>query len=194
MYHTSRLYRDWETFDQWFYNSEHHNYQTVKFTELLTHLRGIVNQQPAVPGLSGSGAYTLNQHQYNYGLGGTIKEHNDSFDTLISAVNVTNITPVGVIEFAENQYNSLMLMVRDIFNRSNLSLFADYSSASLINQGANISKIVIESYAMNDFATAVYGDTSAYDVSTNTGVKNWIITPPIMGLSPYYVPHKSVVS
>lgn len=180
---------DWGDVDQWVFNPEQHNRQVVKLSQLVTHFRTILTSQPSQPGLLGGGIYTLTQDQYNYGLGGTIKEYNDSFDTLISAVNVTNTTPVGVMDFASQEYASNLLSVRDLYNKSAGTLFTDVSQASLLDQNKFIAETVIATYENNDFTAQIYGDTTAYDPVTGLGVRNWIATAPMFGLSPLYRPH-----
>mgnify|MGYP005834838259 CR=1 FL=1 len=183
---------DWEVVDQWMYNSEHSNRKRISYSQLVTHLRSIIDGQPKIPGLQGGGIYTLTQNEFNYAVGGTIKEHNDSFDTLISAVNVNNVTPIGVIEFASREYASCLLRVRDIFNKSIVDLLGNYSRESIANLPATVSERVINTYELNDFASSIYGDTSAYDPETGLGVKNWIATIPMFGLGPRYIPHMSL--
>ena len=180
---------DWGVVDQWFYNPEHHNRKTVKFSQIVTHFRTILEAQPRIPGLLGGGIYTLTQNDYDYGVGGTIKEHNDSFDTLISAVNVTNVTPLGVIDFATQEYASGLLFIRDLFNKMTIELFSDYSRASLSDFAGYIDDLIIARYENNDFTAQIYGDTLAYDPQTGKGVRNWITTIPMMGLGPKYRPH-----
>lgn len=180
---------DWEVVDQWFYNPEHQNKQFVEYSQLITHFRTILSNQPKIPGLIGGGVFTLTQNEVDYGLGGTIKEHNDGFDTLISAVNVTNTTPVGVIEFAEQEYASSLLTIRDLFNKSVIDLFTNVSPESLQNFTTFVNNFVIERYENNDFTAQIYGDTVAFDPVTLKGVRNWIATVPMMGLSPVYRPH-----
>lgn len=180
---------DWEVLDQWQYNPEHENKQIVKFSQILTHFRSILSGQTAIPGLLGGGAYTLTQNDVGYGVGGTIKEHNDGFDTLISAVNVTNVTPVGVIEFAAREYASGLLSIRDIFNKTITTTFATYTPESLLDFGAFLSESVISEYETNDFEAQTYGDTVAYDPTTGKGIQNWIATAPMLGLATLYRPH-----
>lgn len=183
---------DWEVVDQWMYNSEHANREEVSYTQLVTHLRSIIDGQPKIPGLQGGGIYTLTQSEFNYGIGGTIKDHNDSFDTLISAVNVNNVTPIGVIEFASREYTTCLLRVRETFNKSIVESLSDYSKESIANLSEQVSEQVINAYELNDFASSIYGDTLAYDPVTGKGVKNWISTIPMFGLGPKVQPHIAV--
>lgn len=183
---------DWGVVDQWFYNPEHHNRKVLKFSQMVTHFRTILEAQARIPGLLGGGIYTLTQDDYDYGVGGTIKEHNDGFDTLISAVNVTNVTPLGVIDFASQEYASGLLLIRDLFNKMAPELFSDYSRASLSDFAGYIDDLIIARYEDNDFTAQIYGDTLAFDSATGRGVRNWITTIPMMALGPKYRPHLNV--
>lgn len=180
---------DWQLSDQWRYNPEHRNRSQVKYTELFTHFNSILTQQTRTPGLPTDSLFTLTQSEYNYGLGGTIKEYNDSFDTLISAVNVSSITPISVIEFAETQYAVALQTIKDLFAKHMATLLSTYTSASIVNQAEYIASYVIALYAANEFLTQTFGDTSAYDKSSSVGIQNWIASAPMFGLAPKYVPH-----
>ena len=183
---------DWGVVDQWIYNSEHKNYKEINFSQLVSHFSSITAAQPSVPGLPSNGVFALTQSQYNYGLGGTIHDHNNSFDTLISAVNVTNVTPVGTLEFASREYANSLLFVRDTFNKQAAELFSNLSTAAIVDQTAYVTDAIIENYESNDYFAQLYGDSSAYDSTTGRGVRNWIATAPMFGLSPLYVPHLNV--
>lgn len=185
---------DWEVAHQWRYNPEHENRQYITYSQLITHFSTILAAQPKIPGLQGGGVYTLTQDQINYGVGGTIKEYNDSYDTLISAVNVTNTTPVGVLEFATQQYATSMLFVRDFFNKSIDELLSTTNQRAIADLQAFASEMVIDRYENNDFTGQTYDDTSAFDPVTLKGVRNWPATTPMFGLSPVYRPHLTVSS
>lgn len=180
---------NWELLKQWMYNPEHKNRVSVKLSHLTTHFKTIIEQQPGVQGLVGGGIYTKIQSEYNYGLGGTIKEFNGAFDTLISSVNVINTTPIGVMEFASSGYSAAIRAIRDMFNHSIIDLLSHYTVDTLIDFTAYISDSVITTYEDNEFYARLYSDTSSYNPTTKKGVKNWISTAPMFGLSTLYRPH-----
>lgn len=180
---------DWEVAHQWTYNPEHHNRKIVQYSQLLTHFRTIIETQPKIAGLLGGGVYTLAQDAYNYGLGGTIKEYNDSYDTLISAVNVTNVTPLGVIDFASQEYAAAILTIRDLFSKSITETFTQYTQQAMIDLASVVTKEIIARYETNDFTAEIYADTSAFDSTSNVGIRNWISTAPMFGLTAKYYPH-----
>ena len=171
------------------YNAEHHNYSTVRLSDLVTHFSTIIQKQTSLPGFLNGGRFILTHDSYNYGLGGTIKEHNDGFDTLISAVNVTSATPVGIMEFAQTEYASSLQFISDIFIKRIVDALTSHDAASATMFGDYVTKQIIAHYQANEFMTQVYSDTSAYDAKTNTGVQNWIATAPMFGLSKKVQPY-----
>lgn len=179
----------WQIPDQWMFNPEHQNRSRIDLTELITHLTSIVNNQVTLPGFLGGGRFTLTNDEYNYGVGGTIKEHNDSFDTLISAVNVNNATPVGIIEFAQNEYAFNLQFVRDLYYKEAVSLLTSGQVNSVVNIKQFMIDSIISKYEQNEFVAQIYSDTSAYDAATDTGVKSWVSTAPMFGLGFKYRPY-----
>lgn len=180
---------DWQLPDQWLYNAEHSNYSTVRLSDLVTHFTTIIQRQSSLPGFLNGGRFILTHDAYNYGLGGTIKEHNDGFDTLISAVNVTNATPVGIIEFAQSEYASSLQSINDIFLKNIVDALEAHDLASVTAFGDYVTKQIIARYQANEFSTQVYSDTSAYDAATGRGVRHWIATAPMFNLSKKMQPY-----
>lgn len=182
---------DWEVIDQWFFNPEHNNIKEVTFSEVSSHFNSIGEAQPPVPGFLRGGINTLTQNSFDYGLGGRIKEHNESMDTLISAMQVNNVNPVGLIEFIEDQYNYLNQLVKSNFERDAVGFFANTSKESINDRQKLISDTVITNFESNEFITTVYANTSAYNPDTGKGIKNWLATPAMFGLADKVKPHIS---
>ena len=179
---------DWEVLYQWKHNPEHDNRSIVKYSQLVPHFGSILENQPNVPGLLGGGVYAYTQDEYKYNVGGTIKEFNYSFDTLISAVNVTNVTPIRIIEFAVSEYTSELYQIREIFNDSAAAMMASIDSTGVVDISTAMIDDIISLYENNDFSTRLYKDTSAYDQTTGIGIKNWIATAPMFGFVPRHKP------
>lgn len=179
---------DWEIPDQWRLNPEHHNRTNISYSELVTHFRSIVDAQPNPFSFPGGGISGFSQADFNYSLGGTIKEHNDSYDTLVSAVNLINVTPPGVIEFAQQQYADLLLAIKELFNRNLVTMLSNLSVDALTDLPGFVAETVISAYEANDFYAEVYVDTSAFDAATNVGMRNWISTVPMFALGPVIQP------
>lgn len=183
---------DWEIPDQWRFNPAHYNRTYVRYSELVTHFRSIVSQQTPPFGFTGGGSYALTQAEFDYSLGGTIKEHNDSYDTLISAVNITSATPPSIIEFAQDQYANLLLTIKELYVKNLQSLLTNTSTPALTGFTAFAASTVISAFEANDFFGQVYVDTNAFDDTTNIGVRHWISTIPMFGLGFKTVPHLSI--
>lgn len=182
---------DWQVPDQWMFNPEHHNRDRVKLSDLVTHFSTILQLQPQIPGFLNGGRFTLSHDDYNYGVGGTVKEHNDGFDTLIAAVNVSSVTPVGVIEFAQSEYASSLQFVCDLFGKQIVTVLSTHDLASITAFEQYVTSQIVGRYQANEFMTQVYSDTSAYDASTDTGIKSWIATAPMFGLAKKTQPYIS---
>jgi len=122
---------DWEIPDPLYYNNLHENRKFLDSTELLTHFTTIINEQPTVPGWTGTKAGQFNIvhiNDVNYALGGTIKEFNNGFDTLVSSVMVNNVTPRSLIEFAHDQYEGLLNVVKEIYRENSVDVLSDVST------------------------------------------------------------------
>lgn len=180
---------DWQIPDQWMYNSEHRNRKVINFSEFITHFRTIIQAQPGDINFVGGGTYSQTQSQYKYWLGGTIKEHNDSYDTLMSAVNVDNVNPLSVIDFARRQYADLLTFIRDTYSRSSAQAFASTDVQSILDQPGFLTEQIVDQYEENEFFAMVYGDSTAFDVSSKQGIRNWVSTAPMFGLAPKVFPH-----
>jgi hypothetical protein len=183
---------DWGVVNQWVQNPEHKNKKIVTLSQIVTHFTSILKAQPSLPGIQGGGVFTLNQQGYNYGVGGTIKEHNDSFDTLISAVNVNTVTPLGVLEYAVQEYQSSLITIQSLFTKGVSSLLTTFTPDSLINQSSYVTSRIIAAYENNDARAQIFGDSSAYDKETGAGVYNWIASSPMFGLSQKTKPHLNI--
>lgn len=179
---------NWEMLHQWYFNVEHDNKQTVSLSQLVSHFASILAAQPPVPALQGGGAYSYNQSQLNAGLGGLIKEHNHSFDLLISSVNNTYSTPAKIIEFARDQYESLLQAA----TYSSQNLLPVSISTSTPTTSADVyealASAVIQQQEQNNFNQSLYGDSTSYDSLSSTGIRNWIATAPVLGFFPAVKP------
>jgi len=175
---------DWEIPDQWRFNPEHHNRAVVAYSELVSHFRSIIAEQPNPFAFPGGTVSALTQGSFNYSLGGTIKEHNDSYDTLISAVNETVVTPLGIIDFAQQQYASLLLAIKELYTKNVLTMLSTINTETITDLQGFINETIQDAYEANDFYGQVYVDTSAFDNVTDIGVRHWVATVPMFALGP----------
>lgn len=186
---------DWEVCSQWFNNSEHQNKTVATLSQLITHFGSIIKQQPGIPGLMNGGVYTKSQREYDYAAGGTIKEHNGSFDTLISSVNVGTVTPVTIIEFAQREYAAAVIGMRESLSSVLVELLSEYSSRdALVNFTQYAANKLVDAQTSSDALARVYSDTTSYDSVTKAGVKNWVASAVNFGLTRKFRPHVNQLS
>jgi hypothetical protein len=183
----------WDLPNQLFFNPEHENRQQVHYSDLVTHYTTIIADQPPIPGFEF--VTTSPQRlllEYNYGLGGTIHDYNDSYDTFLSAINDNVTNPQGVIDFAEEQYVNDINTLLEVFYENIISYLSNTSVPFLTDLTGSIVSDVINNFEENEQLNIIYGDTTAYDPTTGLGVKNWIATIPVFNLSHKVFPYRLV--
>jgi len=189
---------DWEIPDPLYFNHLHENRKYLDSTELLTHFTTIINEQPNIPGWTGSKAGQFNIvhiNDINYALGGTIKEFNNGFDTLVSSVMINNVTPRSLNEFAHDQYEGLLNTIKEIYRENSVSVLADVSTEAILDVSSIMADAIIDLYELNDFYAFVYGDTTVFTDNAgdnDLGVRNWIATLPYLNLVHRSVPERTL--
>jgi len=180
---------DWELADPLYYNVHHENHHQVKMSELIAHFRTIIDSQDAPTGFSGSEGevFHLNLNP-NFGLGGTIRNYNDSIDTLFSSVFLNSVTIDRVIDFAHDQYKNSLISLTELYIKNAVDLLADLTVDGIIYQKDFIVDFVINTYENNDISDILYSDSPTYDGVE--GVKNWIATLPFFGFGKAFQPLK----
>ena len=186
---TGEYTSEWEIPQQLYNNPMHENREFVTFRQLFRHFLSIVEAQVPLFGLSESksAAWRILETP-NMGLGGTIKEHNDSFDSMLSSIFVNNVTPVGLLEFAHDQYEIQLNAIIDLFTNSSAEFLQDTSIVSFVGQIGTLAEIIIAAFEFNDQWTLIYRDTTSFNADTGNGVRNWVMTLPTMGVIPPVVP------
>lgn len=108
----------WVVPDQMFYNVQHKNRTTIGYADLFNHFSDVIAQQP---GLTGN-PYGKNNYrslsQRDFGLGGCIKDFNTSFDLFMGLTNQPDLSVLGVIDFAQTQYDELLTSVEEFFTQN----------------------------------------------------------------------------
>ena len=180
----------WEMPDPLYYNVHHENKVCIKLSEILTHFNTILDEQPKLPGFLGTPAqqFFMNSSP-NYGLGGTIREYNDGFDTLLSSIFIDTLTPIQLINFAHDQYLSAIKSLIEFFTKDANTLLIDSSDESIKDINKVIIDQVILQYEQNDLNELLYNDSPTYNENTGLGIKNWIATAPFFGLSEKFKPN-----
>lgn len=188
-YVPTKIDGQWELPNQWYYNISHENYSEIKLTELFRHFKSIIDSQEQ-PGLfnRNAGLFWLDD-SINYGLGGTIKEHNDGFDTLVSSIFVDNGNPISVIEFARKQYDAQVEYLKERFYLNAFELFNETDDVDTVNDlNSKIIDSLINHVENNEKYDQWFGDSTSYDSKDHKGVRNWIASLPQFGLGPRFTP------
>lgn len=182
---------DWEILSQLTHNASHENRKEITSTELLEHVTTIQAQQPTYEGFLPS-LYNFRLYDsLNYGLGGTIKEHNGSFDTLCSSMFVTGSTPVSVISFAQTAYETALSSMEDYVLANAFDFLTNKTNTFIADLSTSVTEGAIASYEANDNNNVVFGDSVTY-TTNGLGVKNWPATIPFLGLGTLYRPTRVV--
>lgn len=182
----------WELPNQLYYNVQHKNSKVISFKDIFRHFKLIADAQNT-PGVysSVSNLFHLDDN-INWGLGGTIKEHNDNYDLLISSMFLNNVNPIKLIQFAHDQYSNNFKWIEERFIDEFSEIINDPAQNNINSLSQFISEYLIDAFETNDRFDQWFGDSTTYNESSDTGIKNWIITTPYMGLSPLFKPYKIV--
>ena len=177
---------DWEIPDPLYFNNQHENRKVLMSSELLSHFNSIVNSQPNLPGFNGpSNArfHLIPTEDVNYGLGGTIHEYNNAFDTFLSSIFVNNVTPPTLYEFAHDQYESLLNVLKEDFRDEARDLMTNITAGSLTDFTTFATDNIIGAFEQNDNASFLYGDSTTFtEGNPDLGLRNWIATLPYLNL------------
>lgn len=171
----------WELPNQLQYNVHHENRSAIKFSEFYGHFRSIINAQ-TVAGINTKDvqSYHLDDN-INYGVGGTIKEHNGGFDTLISAMFLDGTSPVDVLQFAHDQYESQTNWIKECVRRNLSSLLvSDTATNTLL--AAQIGATILSNVENNPKFNQWFGDSTS-------NVKGWVASLAYLGLTQAVQPY-----
>lgn len=179
---------DWEIPDPLYFNVSHENRIQVTSRELLTHFDTIIEAQEKIPGYQGNKDamfHLIPFDEVNYGLGGTIKEYNYSFDIFLSSLLNNMINPLQLYEFAQDQYQILLNNLQEVFRRDAVEILTDTSVTAIADLSTYVAGQVITRHEQNDYYNLLYGDSTTFtDVegTADTGIRNWIATLPYIEL------------
>jgi len=186
---------DWELAEQLFFNASHKNKRNITYRELFSHGKDIIEQQQMPTGIAGNAkeaAVLLDSAEFDFGTGGTIKEFNDSYDSLLSSLYINNNNPLTVVEFAQNQYEQLLNYIKEKFRADVYGYMLHTTPESMDNQDSYIAESIINDFELNDNFARIYGDSTTYNAATNKGIKNWVATLPYVRMHERVYPVKLV--
>lgn len=177
---------EWKIPNNWYYNPHHENRTKVSYSDLFSHFRSIVtSQQESGIDSEFSNIYFMDS-EINFGLGGTIKEHNGNLDLLMSAMFYDSITVEDLIYFARNQYNESLFSIKEMFMKE-FSGLLNSESDSMNDIRNEVNDSIIDSFVENSKLQYYFGDTTMFD--GNVGMPNWILTLPMIGVCPAVSPY-----
>ena len=165
-----------------FQNLDRNTEYEIAFGDLLNHMRSVVKEQDGFEG-SSFGKNNTFSLDFDPSRGGTIRDFSGNFPLFCSMMFQDQISPITIIDFAEQQYVSALSSIDQFM----INHFADYLSTVSATTGATIdpfSDEIAELFAnyealraSDQVLTEVFKDTTA-------GIANWPITLPQMGLMP----------
>ena len=189
---------DWEIPDPLYYNNMNENRKYINSRELLTHFNSIIQAQPKIPGYNGPSEamfHLIPTDEVNYGIGGKIKQYNNSFDTLLSSIFINNVTPTSLVTFAQDQYETLLNNLKEIYRKNSIELLTTTTLESLVDFSTYVANEVITKHELNDNTALIYGDTTTFTESSDgndKGVRNWIATLPYLELIRKQIPARLI--
>lgn len=182
---TSNLEKDWELPEPLKCNIQHECRQDLTYSELFSHFTKILsNQQPLKNYIPSDRIGKLNS-KLDY-IGGNIKEHNGNLDYLISSNHQDVINFKSVIDFAKNKYSDNLYLIKNTCLKRSAYYANTYKSLSNSQIYTTIANSIVTEVTNNLQTDLVYHDSTAF--VNGVGVKNWIVTLPILGLYPAYEP------
>lgn len=161
-------------------NMDRETRKDIAFGDFLNHARSVLRHQPAFIG-SSYGNNNARELDINQGLGGKIREFDSNFQLLTSLSIHPDVSPLTIIDFAEQQYNASLASV-DRFLLTTLAQWVGQTGYFLLTENdpdyqsiVDLADSYIAFHNDNVNLQAVFGDT------TNS-IPNWPITLPMMGL------------
>lgn len=171
---------DWEILSQLKHNPSHENRRMVNSIELFEHIKTINQAQVTPSGFLPSKYNFRLVEDVNYGLGGTIHEHNGTFDLLTSALMVDDFTPIDVVDFARSAYDMAISWIVEHFTTNLPQLLMDKDPVTLGNLAKAASRKAITAYELNDNHNLVFGDSTTWE--DGKGIRGWPATLPFLGV------------
>ncbi len=167
----------WELPDPLFYNPSHELRTSYSTTDVFAHFNSIIRQQNKPL------ATLIN---YDYTVGGTIKEHNLALDDWLSSLLASPVSTIDIINFAKLQYTETILNVRNLIIDQYCHTAVTTNTNNSQKQ-ALIQQMIDRMFDTDQLRGRVYGDSDSYDQTY--GVPNMIATASRFGLWPTYRPY-----
>lgn len=182
---------DWEVPSQLYFNSSHENRIEVTSVQLLEHIKTILKSQETLEGFLPNPQYGHRLlEKIDYSVGGTIHEHNDSWDLLASSLFATNATPSDVLDFAATSYESAINAQEEFILSHAYDALINTSVQYIGDLTTAMTADAIRSWELNDNNNRLFGDTTAF--YNKKGVESWPASAAMLSLSNLYNPQHIV--
>lgn len=172
---------DWELPDQMFYNPTHEARRNYSTTDIFAHYNSIITKQNTSGGIG-----TI--VDFDYSVGGTIKEHNHAFDDWVSSLFASKASSIDIIDFAKHQHIDLLATIKQQI----ISIYGELASASAISDDQKrtlIEQRISDMFANDAWYGRIYGDSDSFNGTY--GIPNVLTTVARMGLWPTFRPSLS---
>lgn len=186
--HVDATNGDWEIINQHMFNASHENRKYIDTIDLTEHIKTILLKQETLEGFLPSKYNFRLLETLNYGIGGTIKEHNGSYDTLASALLVDGSNPPAVISYAATAYETALSGMKDYVVTNGAAFLMNKNHQYIADLGSMVTNDAIAAHEANDNNNVVFGDSNTY--VNGKGIKNWPATIPFLGLGQLFMPTK----
>lgn len=176
----------WLTPLRMFQNLNRETQTTISFGDFTDHARSVIKNQLQFTGAS-FGDNNSRTIDFNYGVGGTIREFSSNFPLLASMLIEKDLSPLTIISFAEQQYNSALSSI-DQFLINNL---ARWISAGNSIQTTTVNPAAADIQSLSAYFQQLRGTDTNLSLTFSDSiakVTNWPATLPMLGLARPVVP------
>lgn len=176
----------WMTPLRMFQNLERENKDEIAYGDLMEHFRSVIRNQDGFQGTS-FGNNNSRNISLNPGIGGMIREFGSNFPLLASMLLEKDVSPLSIIDFAEQQYLVALSSIDQFINDELADYFATTDTVNVTQIDASDAHVLkLMSYfeelrSLNHNLREVFNDTTAK-------VKYWPATLPMIGLAPAIQP------
>ncbi len=170
----------WLTPSRMFQNMFRETRDEITFGDFLNHGRSVIRWQDGFVGAS-FGTNNVRELEFNPGYGGQIRDFSSNFPLLASMLIESDISPLTIISFGEQQYNVALSSIDQFL----INELAGYLSSVGAISTATINPSANDIVALEEYFEELRGEdvnlTEVFRDSTAL-VTNWPATLPMMGL------------
>ncbi len=171
----------WLASARMYQNLNRENRSDIAFADFLNHARSVLRAQNGFTGNS-FGNNNSRLLDVDAGRGGRVREFDSNFPLLASMLIQEELTPLTIIDFAEQQYALALASVDQYISQNLVEYISNlFPIPTAISIDPNDPNIIALRDQYEEFRSADYNLSTIYS-DTTAGIKNWPITLPMMGL------------